>query len=262
MPVDAGLLIINKPAGVTSFWVVSQVRRILGAKRVGHCGTLDPMATGVLIILFGAATRRQEEFMGLPKTYRAAIRLGMVTDTGDITGTVTATADPGEIDQGRISAVLGRFIGNILQVPPMYSALKKDGRRLYEIARAGGTVPRAPRPVTIYRLDLVRCAVPILEIDVCCSRGTYVRTLAEDIGAALGCGGTLERLCRARVGAYGVERAVDGARLPVLSADELYAHVIPLSGPSRKAAAEGRAKHWWSGMFDLFKGIRVWNTPR
>lgn len=213
----SGFFIVNKPSGITSFTVIRHIKRVLQVRRVGHCGTLDPLATGVLIVVCGAATRRQEEFMALPKTYRAVVRLGTTTDTGDITGTVTVTAPTAAVTPDMIQAAVSRFVGEIQQVPPMYSALKWGGRRLYELARAGTTVERAPRTVRISRIEIVSYAEPLLEIVVDCSRGTYIRTLAEDIGSVLGCGGTIERLCREQVGPYGLADALDGAAIPSMT---------------------------------------------
>lgn len=221
----SGFFIVNKPSGITSFTVIRHIKRVLQVRRVGHCGTLDPLATGVLVVVCGTATRRQEEFMALPKTYRAVVRLGTTTDTGDITGTVTATAPACAVTLDMIRQAVTRFVGEIQQVPPMYSALKWGGRRLYELARAGTTVERAPRTVRITRIELVSYADPFLEIVVDCSRGTYIRTLAEDIGTALGCGGTIERLCRERVGPYGLVDALDGAAIPGMARADLEARI-------------------------------------
>lgn len=217
----SGFFIVNKPSGITSFTVIRHIKRVLQARRVGHCGTLDPLATGVLVVVCGTATRRQEEFMTLPKTYRAVVRLGTTTDTGDITGTVTAAAPTSAITLDMIQDAVTRFVGEIKQVPPMYSALKWGGRRLYELARAGTTVVRAPRTVRISRIEVVSYQEPLLEIVVDCSRGTYIRTLAEDIGAVLGCGGTIERLCRERVGPYGLADALDGAAILSMTSEAL-----------------------------------------
>ncbi|MGA2090025.1 MAG: tRNA pseudouridine(55) synthase TruB [Endomicrobiales bacterium] len=223
-----GFLVINKPSGITSFTVVKQIKRVLQVKRVGHCGTLDPLATGVLIVVFGSSTRRQSDFMAMPKTYRAVIRLGTVTDSGDITGAITATRATEAITMAAIQDVSTRFIGDISQIPPMYSALKWGGHRLYDLARRGCTVERSPRTVHISRIDCINFNNPLVEIRVDCSRGTYIRTLAEDIGSALGCGGTIERLCREQIGTYSVVDALDGQTIQTLSRDALlsYARTI------------------------------------
>ncbi|MCX5778334.1 MAG: tRNA pseudouridine(55) synthase TruB [Elusimicrobia bacterium] len=226
----SGFFVINKPSGITSFTVVRNIKRVMQVKRVGHCGTLDPLATGVLVVVFGTATRRQADFMAMPKTYRAVVRLGTKTDSGDITGAVTATADTAHLSFDAIRAVAARFVGDIEQIPPMYSALKWGGRRLYDLAREGRTVERAPRSVHISAIDCVRFEDPLVEIVVDCSRGTYIRTLAEDIGAALGCGGTIEKLCREKIGIYSITNALDGATINTLSREELCTHAQPIEG--------------------------------
>jgi len=221
-----GLLNIYKPSGISSFGVVRQIKRILGVKKAGHCGTLDPLAEGVLLIVFGKATKMQQAFMQLKKTYRVRFLLGTVTDSGDITGKVIAQK-PARVFTGQeIADVLRQFTGDIQQVPPMYSALKYGGLKLYEIARQGREVIRAPRTVTIYRIDAVSCKEEqpgkyTLELIVECSRGTYIRTLGEDIGAKLGCGATVEYLCRTSVGHFTSEAAVQGAILGTISRDKL-----------------------------------------
>ena len=203
----SGLLNIYKPSSISSFGVVKQAKRILDVKKAGHCGTLDPLAEGVLLIVFGRATKMQQAFMQLRKTYHVSFLLGTVTDSGDITGKIIARK-PARVFTGHETAdVLRHFTGDIQQIPPMYSALKYGGMKLYEIARQGREVIRAPRTVTIYRMDVVSCKEEqpgkyILELIVECSRGTYIRTLGEDIGAKLGCGATVEYLCRTSVGAF------------------------------------------------------------
>jgi tRNA pseudouridine55 synthase len=204
----SGLLNIHKEPGITSFRATSLVKKTLGVKKAGHCGTLDPAAEGVLLVLFGAATKLQDGLMSLPKTYRARVLLGRTTDTGDAQGKTKTISDvPGGLP-GRMETVLSKFRGEIEQVPPMYSALKYGGRKLYELARQGLEVERAKRKVTIYSLDLLSIEGPVIELRAKCSRGTYIRTLAEDIGAELGCGGMLEYLCRESVGPFTVEAAI------------------------------------------------------
>ncbi|MHB9154072.1 MAG: tRNA pseudouridine(55) synthase TruB [Endomicrobiales bacterium] len=222
MSVFAGLLNINKPPGVSSYWVVHEVKKVLGVKKAGHCGTLDPLAQGVLLVLFGPATKMQSSLMSQKKIYRVRLLLGVTTDTGDVTGKILVKQETAQVSPTRLDNLLEKFTGEIQQIPPMYSALKFKGRRLYELAREGKSVERLPRPVTIYRLELLRYGPSCLELRVECSRGTYIRTLGEDIGRELGCGATVENLVRERVGAFGIEAAIDGRTLRAFSRDELY----------------------------------------
>ncbi len=204
-----GILNLSKPRGMTSFAVVSLVRQLTKVRRVGHAGTLDPMAEGVLPICLGQATRIVEYLVGAPKTYRGAVRLGVSTDTHDSEGSVVATADAGGVRREEIETTLRSFVGEIQQVPPLFSALKHRGRPLYQYARAGRTVPREARTVTIYRIDLLRFDPPVVEVELECGRGAYVRTLAHDVGQRLGCGAHLERLTRLRSGPFSIEEATE-----------------------------------------------------
>jgi tRNA pseudouridine55 synthase len=198
-----GFLNIDKPAGITSHDVVARVRRLAAQRRVGHAGTLDPAATGVLVVAIGAATRLIEYVQDqTSKRYLATARLGVTTATDDAEGAVIAESEVPPLDAARIEELLARFRGPIMQVPPMYAALHHQGRRLHELARAGITVEREARPVTIERLDLIEWASPLLTIDVLCGKGTYIRSLARDIGEALGCGAHLAALRRTAVGAF------------------------------------------------------------
>lgn len=233
----SGLLTINKHAGVTSFWVVRQARKKLGVKKAGHCGTLDPLATGVLLVVFGKATKLQAALMGKPKIYRATLQLGTTTDTGDITGTVTATAPVPPLASADIADVLRRFTGTIEQVPPMYSAIKQNGVKLYDLARKGIVVERKARTVTIHSIDLLARKDDQLDIRVHCSCGTYIRTLAEDIGAALGCGATIAALCREAVGEYSLDGALDSAAIAAMERDALIARAVPLETLSASITA-------------------------
>jgi len=219
----SGVLNVNKPTGMTSHDVVRRIRRLAGQRRVGHTGTLDPMATGVLVICLGQATRIAEYVVELPKAYRAVLHLGVATDTCDAEGTVLERHDVEHLDLETIQQLLSRFTGRIDQVPPMYSALKSDGRPLYRLARAGQTVERAPRPVEIYRLELLAWDPPRLEVLVQCSRGTYVRALARDLGEAAGVGAHLASLVRVAVGHFVLE---DSVSLPVLEADGIAPHLM------------------------------------
>lgn len=203
-----GILNINKPPGMVSFAVVSLVRRVTGIRRVGHAGTLDPIADGVLPICIGRATRIVEYLVDAPKSYRARIRLGVTTDTYDSEGATIATADPSDVTLQELEAALLPFVGEIQQQPPMYSALKYEGQPLYRYARAGKEVPREMRTVSIYRLDLLRYAPPVVELELECGRGAYVRSLAHDLGQQLGCGAHLVGLTRFKSGPFSLEDAM------------------------------------------------------
>jgi len=202
-----GILVINKPQGWTSHDVVGRVRRLTQQKRVGHAGTLDPMATGVLLVCLGRATRVAEYLTASDKTYRAVMRLGVETDTFDAEGQVTAT-HPVNVGESALRSALEKFSGEIEQIPPMYSALKRDGKPLYKLARKGVKVERAPRRVTIHEITLRAWQSPDATIDVRCSPGTYIRSLAHDIGAALGCGAHLVALTRLASGSFTIDDAV------------------------------------------------------
>ena len=207
-----GVLVVNKPAGWTSHDVVARARVLLGVSKVGHTGTLDPAATGVLLLCLGKATRIAEYLVNADKEYRAVLRLGVATDTQDATGAVVARTAGALPDRASIEVVAGRFVGRHRQVPPMYSAVKVQGVPLYKAARAGRTVDRPARAYTIHSLQIlsVTPTPPTLDVtfDVVCSKGTYVRTLCADIGEALGVGGHLAALERRRVGRFGIEEAL------------------------------------------------------
>lgn len=204
----SGFLNVHKPEGPTSHDVVDRIRRHTGIRRVGHGGTLDPFATGVLVVCLGKATRLAEFLIGSPKEYRAVVELGRSTDTYDRTGQVTAEHDPSGVTREQVEAALARFRGRVLQVPPPFSALKKGGVPLYRLARAGQKVQPDPREVEIARLDLVGWDPPRLTLEVACSAGTYIRSLAHDLGQALGCGAHLVDLVRLRSGRFRLEEAV------------------------------------------------------
>ena len=202
-----GIVIIDKPQGWTSQDVTARLRRVYNTRRIGHGGTLDPMATGVLPVFVGRATRGVEFFEHAEKTYETVLRLGVLTDTEDISGTVLENRPVSETKE-RFLEILGDFRGDILQVPPMYSALKVNGRKLYELARRGVEVERKPRPVTIHQLECLSFDGETAKLRVRCSKGTYIRTLCKDIGLALGCGGCMESLRRVSAGAYTAQEAV------------------------------------------------------
>lgn len=203
-----GILVIDKPQDWTSHDVVAKLRGILHERRIGHAGTLDPMATGVLPVFVGRATRAVEFAADREKEYLAGLRLGTVTDTQDVTGTVLES-HPVTVTRDHLEMVLNRFRGEISQIPPMYSAIKKQGKKLYELARRGVEVEREPRPITIYELELLeKVSETDYTLRVLCSKGTYVRTLCHDIGQALGCGGTLYSLRRTRSAGFGLDQAM------------------------------------------------------
>lgn len=207
-----GILNIDKPGGLTSHDVINQVRRVAGLRRVGHAGTLDPLATGVLLVCLGRATRLVEYLMGQPKTYETVIRLGQSTDTYDADGQVTAER-PCTFTQNDLTQALAPFRGPIQQTPPLYSAIKQGGQPLYKLARQGVQVEVAARDVTIYELDQLVFDPPLLTLRVVCSSGTYIRSLAHDLGETLGCGGHVTTLRRTAVGTFTSDTAVALAHL-------------------------------------------------
>ncbi|MDO8578296.1 MAG: tRNA pseudouridine(55) synthase TruB [Dehalococcoidales bacterium] len=214
-----GILNVDKPSGVTSFQIVALVRRLSGERRVGHAGTLDPMATGVLPICLGQATRVVEFFGVMTKRYIAEIELGIETDTYDISGQVTRRIDPTAINRKRLEEVLIAFRGPIQQTPPMYSAVKYCGKPLYTLARAGIEVERKPRIAEIHSLELVDFHPPVATLDIVCGKGTYIRAIAHDMGQVLGCGAAMRSLVRTRYGRFdksesvSVEKLTDAFRL-------------------------------------------------
>lgn len=196
-----GIIVVDKPEGFTSHDVVAKLRRICGTRRIGHSGTLDPMATGVLPIFVGRATRACEFAASDEKAYTARLLLGTSTDSQDITGTVLRQCDV-NVTYAQVLGAVSRFVGDIEQIPPMYSAVKVDGKRLYQLARKGVEVERKPRRITVYSIGVKRISHNQYDLDIHCSKGTYVRTLCSDIGDALGCGGTLKALRRTRSGEF------------------------------------------------------------
>ncbi len=202
-----GIVIVDKPQEWTSQDVTARLRRVFNTRRIGHGGTLDPMATGVLPVFVGRATRGVEFFEHAEKTYETVLRLGMTTDTEDTTGTILSESEV-SVTQEQVEAVLEQFRGEILQIPPMYSALKVNGQKLCDLARKGREVERQPRPITIHELTLLETGENTLRLRVRCSKGTYIRTLCKDIGQALGCGGCMQELRRTSAGEYTMEEAV------------------------------------------------------
>jgi tRNA pseudouridine55 synthase len=215
-----GVLLLDKPVGLSSNDALIKAKRVMNAKKAGHTGTLDPFATGLLPLCFGEATKFSQDLLEADKTYDATVHLGIMTNTGDTEGEAIETRDV-DVTIEQIEAALARFRGPILQVPPMYSALKRDGKAYYEYAREGITLEREARPVTIHGLELIGYEAPMLKIRVTCSKGTYVRVLGEDIGAALGCGAHLNALRRIQVGALTADT--------MISLEDLQAHAEPLS---------------------------------
>jgi tRNA pseudouridine55 synthase len=230
-----GILLVDKPSGWTSNDVVQKLRGILHERRIGHAGTLDPMATGLLTVFVGRATRAVEFAEADAKRYRAALRLGLTTDTQDITGTVLHQTEA-DVTREALEQALQGFRGEIRQVPPMYSAVKVNGERLYKLARRGETVERAARTVTIHGLDLLGREGEDWILDIRCSKGTYIRTLCQDIGYALGCGGCMAALRRLEAGAFTIEEAH--------ALDEI-----------AQAASEGRAETLLLPVDTLFRGV-------
>jgi tRNA pseudouridine55 synthase len=226
-PPSTGVLIVDKPAGITSFDVVGLVRRRLGIRRGGHAGTLDPDATGVLPVLLGEATKLMAYLADHDKEYLAVVRFGIRTDTLDLSGRVLAEVPVPAIDRDRIATAARAFVGRIRQTPPMYSALHHEGRRLYELAREGVEVDRAPREVLVHAVDVEDVSGPRATLRIVCGKGTYVRTLAADLGEALGVGGAVESLRRLRVGPFGAEDATTWEDLTHASRASLRARIVP-----------------------------------
>ena len=271
---------MDKPAGISSNDVVQQAKRLFGAQKVGHTGSLDPLATGVLPLCFGEATKFSQYLLDANKTYWTRIRLGVSTETGDADGEVIAQVDATAITQTQVSDALETFVGEIEQIPSMYSALKHQGQPLYKLARQGIEVERASRTVTIYSAELLQFAEAYIELRVHCSKGTYIRSLAEDLGAALGCGGHVSALRRLAAGPYAEAQAVtleqvseigdpqemDALLLPVASAvgswpsvrlHEDTAHYVRQGQPVQVAHAptDGWVQIFESAEEDRFLGV-------
>ena len=223
----SGVLVVNKRSGMTSHDVVGKVRRLYHTRRVGHTGTLDPMAEGVLVVLVGRAAKAAEYLTVKTKQYRAVLRLGLTTDTEDVTGkTLTVSGDIPSPE--RVCEVAATFVGEILQTPPMYSALKVNGQKLCDLARRGIEVEREARPITVYALSCKHLQDHDYELNVTCSAGTYIRTLCADIGKALGCGGVMAALCRTAAGEYSLENATALEALEAKNDSELAAQLLPI----------------------------------
>lgn len=222
-----GVLLLDKPYAMTSNAALQTARRLLNAQKAGHTGTLDPLASGLLALTFGEATKFSADLLHADKTYIAGIKLGQKTTTGDLEGDFLQNR-PVRVNRADIEKALNAFRGDILQVPPMFSALKRDGKTLYDLAREGVSIEREARSVRIEKLEILEFADELLTVEVTCSKGTYIRVLAEDIGEALGCGAHLASLRRTKVGALSLEDAVTLQALETMSVDERLATLKPL----------------------------------
>ena len=223
-----GILVVDKAAGVTSFDAVALARRALGVRRIGHAGTLDPPATGVLPLLVGEATKLTPYLMDHDKEYVATVRFGVTTDTHDLTGRVLSTAAVTGLSRERLDAACRPFVGRILQTPPMFSAVHHGGQRLYELARQGVEVERTPREVVVVSIEVEDVGEAVATLRIVCGKGTYVRVLAADLGAALGCGAAIERLTRTRVGPFTLRSAVAWSELVDGRRDSLLARLLAM----------------------------------
>jgi tRNA pseudouridine55 synthase len=228
-----GVLLIDKAPGMTSHDVVAIARRALDTRKVGHCGTLDPLATGLLIITIGRGTKIQDLLMSEDKEYVGTIRLGATTTSQDADGEIVEERPVPDLTREQIDEAFGSFRGDFYQTPPMVSAIKKDGVPLYKLARQGKTVEREPRLVHVYGHEILAIAPPLIEFRVVCSKGFYVRTYAHDIGALLGCGGHLQALRRTASGKFRVEGALTVEELRTLPIDQIAARVLSLPQVSR-----------------------------
>lgn len=222
-----GVFLLDKPIGMTSNDALQKARRLFSAAKGGHTGTLDPLATGLLPLCFGEATKFSADLLDADKTYEAVLKLGVTTDSGDAEGAVVATAEV-NVDAARIADVLPQFTGNIQQIPPMHSALKRDGRPLYELARQGIEVEREARAVTIHAIECLDFSGDLLTLRVACSKGTYIRVLAADIGQVLGCGAHLSALRRTVVGDLTLDKAVTLAELAAIDEADRGGSLLPV----------------------------------
>lgn len=254
-----GVLLLDKPLGLTSNDALQKARRLFSAAKGGHTGTLDPLATGLLPLCFGEATKFSADLLDADKTYEAVLKLGVTTDSGDAEGAVTGTVAV-DVAESDIFSVLPRFVGDIRQIPPMHSALKRNGRPLYELARQGIEVERAPRPVTVYAIDCLGFAGDLLSLRVACSKGTYIRVLAADIGQALGCGAHLTALRRTRVGDLELAGAVTLAALEALDEAGRAGRLQPVDAllrslPAMTVAGEAAERFRHGNPVDLQPGL-------
>ena len=268
-----GVVLLDKPSGMSSQSAVTSVKRLLHAEKAGHTGTLDPMATGLLPVCLGEATKYSQDLLDADKVYQAKLRFGIQTDTGDAQGQIIAEKSTAEVTdnamaQGLMEGILPRFTGEIEQVPPMYSALKRDGKPLYEYARSGIEIERAARRITIYSIKLLDVQWPVIDIEVHCSKGTYIRVLAEDMGHALGCGAHLIGLRRTMVGHLSLAQSaslenlqhsapqilpVDALlqTLPELTVDDIQAKRLEMG--QRVPCAVNIATQWANSLFRIYR---------
>ncbi|MEQ1560014.1 MAG: tRNA pseudouridine(55) synthase TruB [Methyloglobulus sp.] len=226
-----GILLLDKRLGVSSNRALQEVKRLYNAKKAGHTGSLDPLATGLLPICFGEATKVSGMMLDDNKRYQVTVQLGIKTDTGDLEGSIIETKPVPEFSEKSIKVILNKFTGAIDQVPPMYSALKYNGKKLYELARAGTTVERKARHITIFELKLLAVEKDSLELEVYCSKGTYIRSLAEDIGEELGCGATVKTLRRLQAGQFHIEQSYSLEQLRDLDIQQLQSALIKVDVP-------------------------------
>lgn len=222
-----GVLIVNKHQGATSHDIINKIRRLYGTRRVGHTGTLDPLATGVLVVLIGRAAKAAEYLSADRKSYVATLRLGITTDTEDTTGEILTTSDDIPAEE-KVRAAVSSFLGDIKQIPPMYSALKVGGKKLCDLARQGVSIEREARDITIHSITCKKLSDTDYSLDVDCSSGTYIRTLCADIGNALGCGGAMATLNRTSAGDFRIENSYSVSRLEEMSEEEKLSLLLPI----------------------------------
>lgn len=283
-----GVIVIRKEKGFTSHDVVAKLRGILHMKKIGHTGTLDPDAEGVLPVALGKATRLVDMITDKEKTYEAVMRLGVVTDTQDMSGTVLSQTAELHVTEEELRAVIESFVGDYMQVPPMYSALKVNGKKLYELAREGKTVERKPRPVHFYEIEILEIDLPLVHFRVTCSKGTYIRTLCHDIGEKLGCGAAMETLLRTKVGRFTLDDAITLAQTEeavkngtieskVLGIEEILAEyprvcctkegdrLLANGNPLVQTLVDAEEKDGWTRMCNSegnFAGVYQWDEKR
>lgn len=283
-----GVIVIRKEKGFTSHDVVAKLRGILHMKKIGHTGTLDPDAEGVLPVALGKATRLVDMITDKEKTYEAVMRLGVVTDTQDMSGTVLSQTTELSVTEEELCTVVSSFVGDYMQVPPMYSALKVNGKKLYELAREGKTVERKPRPVHFYEIEILDISFPLVHFRVICSKGTYIRTLCHDIGEKLGCGAAMESLLRTKVGRFTLDDAITLAQTEeavqegtieskILGIEEILAEyprvcctkegdrLLANGNPLVQALVDAQEKKGWIRMCSSegsFSGVYQWDEKR
>ena len=283
-----GVIVIRKEKGFTSHDVVAKLRGILHMKKIGHTGTLDPDAEGVLPVALGKATRLVDMITDKEKTYEAVMRLGVVTDTQDMSGTVLSQTTELSVTEEELCTVVSSFVGDYMQVPPMYSALKVNGKKLYELAREGKTVERKPRPVHFYEIEILDISFPLVHFRVTCSKGTYIRTLCHDIGEKLGCGAAMESLLRTKVGRFTLDDAITLAQTEeavqeetieskILGIEEILAEyprvcctkegdrLLANGNPLVQALVDAQEKKGWIRMCSSegsFSGVYQWDEKR